>query len=363
MFKQALNEWADKTANFYHKLAVENPKYNLAFYTQSDLTNIKENTELLILGINPGSMGSYTEQVLNPYWGLNGKMDGKHLLKGNPNWSEHKKWPYWNRLYKFFSTKPEGENILDDDSRYVLSNVSFFNTRKSGDISDELLRKCLPLTLELINTIQPKRIIFLSGKKSFARIKVTLPSSVSFNYEELFHSIFIGNLNHIPCYGIPHPSAHLSNEHRILILNSLSYLFEHEQETPDRTIIEESMSEYLNKMSNMNITKKLYEYYKKQTVIPFDKVWIYHKNTVVIGEKYKYAIDIDCSINNIITVSLQKRKMNIDLSADHFKEIGLEFDNHQWKNARLSKSISISNDNSLSKLYAMIYFIIQKINY
>ena len=25
MFKQALNEWADKTANFYHKLAVENP--------------------------------------------------------------------------------------------------------------------------------------------------------------------------------------------------------------------------------------------------------------------------------------------------------------------------------------------------
>lgn len=360
-FKQALNEWADETANYYHKLAIENPKYNLAFYTQSDLTNIKENTELLILGINPGSTGSYTEQILNPYWGLDGKMDGKHLLKGNPDWHEHKKWPYWNRLYKFFSIKPEGENILDDDSQYILSNASFFNTKKAGDISNELLRKSLPMTIELINITKPKRIICLSGKDCFARIKAAIPSSESFEYEELFHSIFIGNLNGIPCYAIPHPSAYLSDEHRTLIKNCLSCLFKYEQTSPDRVIIEKALSGHLNKMTNISTTRNLCKYYKKQDVTPFDKVWIYAKSVVVLGEKYKYAVDIDCSQKNSITVSLQKRKMNIDLSTDSFKDIGLEFNDYQWKYARLSKIISISNNSNLNELHTIINCILQKI--
>jgi hypothetical protein len=103
-FKQELQEWAVRTADFYHEKATSgNKKYDMAFYTQSNLTDILQPPDLLILAINPGSGGRYEDQRSNETWkrwGLIDKMDGATLLKGNPMWEQRNKWQFWMIVHK-----------------------------------------------------------------------------------------------------------------------------------------------------------------------------------------------------------------------------------------------------------------------
>lgn len=69
-----LIDWADKVVNNYIDLV--NKGNDFAFYTQSDLTKLfgvcPGNVDVMILGINPGSEGSYTAQKQSPQWHLRG---------------------------------------------------------------------------------------------------------------------------------------------------------------------------------------------------------------------------------------------------------------------------------------------------
>ena len=107
--QNSLEDWAQETIEAYHMIAQE---VNLAFYTQSDLSILRESPELAIVGINPGGKekDTYEGQRKNKHWSYlyNNplELDKNHLLKGNycheegkPSyWEEHKKWSYWSRL-------------------------------------------------------------------------------------------------------------------------------------------------------------------------------------------------------------------------------------------------------------------------
>lgn len=235
--KKELEAWADETAKAYDKIASDRhskERVDLPFYTQSPLDGISGNPRLLIAGINPGSDGSYTAQKENPNWDIKKGMDGKHLLKGNfcrqndgkTAWEQRNKWSYWRGLKKYFSKiVPEAE--WEDPMKVVLTNASFFATKKADDISESLLRKTLPYTIELVKILTPKRIAFF-GTGCFDRLRemsccLTGEDAFEFTGKELYHGIYICRFNEIQCYCLPHP-AFKSNELFDLVASTIAYL-------------------------------------------------------------------------------------------------------------------------------------------
>lgn len=214
-----LNTWAAKTAEAYDRIACAYGDDAPAFYTQSDLTKINDSPHVLIMGINPGSPGSYRKQCEDECWQLGGKpMDGVHLLKGNPLWSNRFDWPYWQRIYRLFDANP---HPLDHDNEFIVTNATFFATPKAKNLLPQLLAETLSYTLELIEITRPRMIVVLSGKSLLKAIKAHCNATGRrLEYSQTFASlgsIFTGHLEGISCCGIPHPSASLFREERELM--------------------------------------------------------------------------------------------------------------------------------------------------
>ncbi len=234
--QKALEEWAEKTVKAYHQIAIR-ANVNLAYYTQSDLSLLSEEPELMIVGINPGNpfgKPPYTEQCNNKNWSYlyNNRYDRNHLLKGNyckeegkpSSWDNHKNWSYWAGL-KTCLSQTALKKILDDDSKIIVTNASFFSTNKANEISESLLKETIPYTLDLINRTTPKHLIFLSGQKCFERLYRLSKSSrlFQFEYKHICGNIYIGLLNNKFCIGIPHP-AYKTNEELNLIASVIPLL-------------------------------------------------------------------------------------------------------------------------------------------
>ena len=227
----SLEEWAEKTVKAYHEIAQE---VNLAYYTQSDLSKITESPEVAIVGINPGGgeKDTYEGQRNNKNWSyLHEKnLNHNHLLKGNychkedepSSWDNHKNWSYWSRL-KHCIGNTYLKDIIDDDSKIIVTNASFFSTPTAKEIEEWLLEKTLPYTLELIETTKPKHLIFLSGKKCFKRLERLSKNTLDFECKHICGNIYVGNLNGKLCIGIPHP-AYKTNEELNLVASVIPYL-------------------------------------------------------------------------------------------------------------------------------------------
>ena len=229
-----LNTWAAKTAEAYDKIA---HTYNNApaFYTQSDLTKINDSPSVLVMGINPGSGGTYQEQCESEYWQLGGKpMDGTHLLKGNPSWSNRSDWAYWQRIYRLFDVDP---HPLDYEADFIVTNATFFATPKAQNLLPQLLAETLPYTLELIEITRPRMIVVLSGNSLLKAIKAHCDvTGRRLEYAQTFASfgsIYTGQLEGIPCCGIPHPSACLFREERALMRKVVTQTYRCESITAD----------------------------------------------------------------------------------------------------------------------------------
>ena len=234
--QEEIRKWADKTAKGYVSIANEYGEDAPGFYTQSDLTKIVTSPEVVVLGINPGSGGTYISQKGNPNWGLNGMdMNGEHLIHGNfcknefgnPNWSDRNKWPYWNRLKTYFGGVKSG-NPLEKEKDYVVTNMSFFNSKKANQLPYELLIKSIPFSLDLIRILAPKHIIFQGGKGMLDKLNRVNRNNELFemNYEIIKPRVFEGKFNGIPFLSVPHPSAYLKSEERRAVIDSISVFFE-----------------------------------------------------------------------------------------------------------------------------------------
>lgn len=229
-----LQAWAKETVAAYHQIA-SRKEVNKAYYTQSDLSLISEEPELMIVGINPGSGGTYDEQRENENWYYLSKnpLDKNHLLKGNycrekgepSSWENHRKWGYWNGLKRCLS-HTNLEAIMEDDSRIIITNASFFSTKKANEISDSLLIKTIPFTLNLIDITAPNYLIFLSGKSCFERLYRLSKSSqfIQFEYKHVCGNIYVGKLNGKLCVGIPHPT-YKTNEELNLVASVIPFIF------------------------------------------------------------------------------------------------------------------------------------------
>lgn len=176
--QKKLRNWSDKAAKGYVAIANEYGEEAPSFYTQSDLTKVSGSPDVIVLGINPGSDGLYREQKTKIGWELNGSdMDGEHLILGNyfkndgvSSWSNRNKWAFWNRLKAYFRDVKTG-NPLDREEKFVVSNMSFFNSKKANQLSDDLLIKTIPYSLELITILTPRHILFLGGMGMVDKLK------------------------------------------------------------------------------------------------------------------------------------------------------------------------------------------------
>lgn len=207
----AIRDWAEYAVSEYLRL-IRGNGWDYGFYTQSDLRDIVSSPEYFIMQINPGSGGTYEEQKADPNWRLNGKdMDASLFIQGNFNidvrhgktqtaWQSRGEWKNWQKLRSFFCQITEG-NPLNDVSKFVLTNASFFNTKKAIDQIYETLPQTLPITLNLVERIRPKRIVVLGCKlraqmKGYGEIHATgLPR------------IYAGHLRDTESIYIDHPSS------------------------------------------------------------------------------------------------------------------------------------------------------------
>ena len=228
--QNSLEDWAQETIEAYHMIAQE---VNLAFYTQSDLSILRESPELAIVGINPGGKekDTYEGQRKNKHWSYlyNNplELDKNHLLKGNychEEWEKHKKWSYWSGLKRCLSNTYLS-NDIEDDRKIIVTNASFFSTPTAKEISEDLLIRTIPYTLGLIEKTTPKHLIFLSGKKCFERLNSIskLSKLINFEYRRVCGNIYVGNLNGKLCIGIPHP-ARKTKEELNLVASVIPYL-------------------------------------------------------------------------------------------------------------------------------------------
>ena len=230
---EELRKWAEETVKEYHYIA-SRKEVNIAYYTQSDLSILSEKPELMIIGINPGSYSTYQDQLKNKNWSYLYKnpYDKNHLLKGNyckeegkpSSWDNHKNWKYWTGL-KTCLSQTELSAIMDDDSKIIVTNASFFSTEKANGIREDLLKETIPYTLKLINKTTPKHLIFLSGRKCFERLYRLSKASnlIQFEYKNVCGNIYVGVLNGKICIGIPHPT-YKSREELSLVASVLPHL-------------------------------------------------------------------------------------------------------------------------------------------
>lgn|SRR5574344_377748 len=167
-----IRKWADDTVEKYLQLIRSG--WNYSFYTQSNLNDIQESPDYLILQMNPGGEGSYEEQISAVNWQLQGKdMDAEHFMRGNyceiekngvtkPSWDWRDTWPNFRHLKSLFSNI-NGPNPLNDVSKFILTDASCFNTARAIDIYP-ILQETLPQMLKLVDVVQPKHIVVLGCK-------------------------------------------------------------------------------------------------------------------------------------------------------------------------------------------------------
>ena len=193
--QEELNEWAKNTFDFYSQLGL---KKNIGFYTQTPLNEVISNPDIVVMGINPGSNGSFDKDYTL-----------KQFMSGNSFWSEHRNWEYIKRIENFLrqGLGENAERVFSDDNRIVYINASCLETKKAGALSNKLLCESLPSTIALIKILSPKLLLCLSAKKFFGINK-------SIEREFLTDDVIIGQLGNVQIVGTPHPSAHLTNAER-----------------------------------------------------------------------------------------------------------------------------------------------------
>ena len=200
--QEKITDWANKVVKIY------NP-YEISFYTQSDLKNITQSPEILILGINPGSEGAYN------------KIDAEVFKRGNTDFANReKKWHLWRQLKKILAFG-NLSYLIEDETRFVFTNVYHFGTLKAKQLSLELKnnKDIVNLTLNLIkDVLKPKRVLCLGKQDCFDKLHIECQDLIA-------GELTYGTLNEIPIYGIPHTSSFYTNEESEMIGKVLSALF------------------------------------------------------------------------------------------------------------------------------------------
>lgn len=244
-----LLNWAKETYQTYSALV---DKYDIGFYNQTPLGDLQEPVKVVVMGINPGSGGSFSNmRDNNPDWGFD-KLGEKyrHLIRGNITWQkEHTKWRYWNNVMNLLS-KAYPDIREKEEKECVFTNATFFNTPKAQDVFEGLYNKTLPCTINLIDILSPEMVINLSPN-NFNRMSAALGSD--FRYVEVFYRrLMLGRYKGILFVSVYHPSARYSNAYKDLVQKSLVLIQEKRTREIEEisSLLQSSLSEEWDKVKN-----------------------------------------------------------------------------------------------------------------
>ena len=233
--KNQLADWAERTVAAYRQMAQEaqGQKHEIytAFYTQSDLSVLRQLPLLAILAINPNTVCSYADQVANPYWGTTQErgITAECFLKGNPDFANRNKWPLWKGLYKIFQYG-HIHQLLDSEQHYIYTNVVNFNSRHPWQIPKAIFNRCADYTLELLQLLQPKIVLCLGNDPFVALVRSRNLSAENLVPGGVQRAFYQGSV----IIKIPHTSSCYTTEAKILVGKCLAQLFAH----PDCSVTE-----------------------------------------------------------------------------------------------------------------------------
>lgn len=223
--KNELEAWAKETVKAYNQFC-------LSYYTQSPLNLIeKDNIELLVLGINPGS-----ESVPFDDWSWRNQKCPNGLsydvfLLGNPPFQEMidgkiKAWSYWNKLCNILNEAGLKDKVNDQRS-FVLTNIYYGSTKKAKEIKG--FNELKDHAFKLIDILKPKRIICLGQKV----MDVVLEEYVDKNERDCFVEDLPIRYKLIPVrneenhymkvFGFHHPAYPYTRQEKQLVSKFLEY--------------------------------------------------------------------------------------------------------------------------------------------
>ena len=217
--KTKIEKWAEETYIEYETLTTQ---YDLGFYSQSPLDEITSPIKVVVMGINPGSGGSFTAMRENSNWALNSlEQPFEHLIRGNADWENHTKWRYWQNMMSLLSeTFPSIRE--NEPQECVFTNATFFNTPKATEVFEDLYDKTLPHTLRLIEILSPEIVVSLSPD-NFTRMMRAM--GADFKVVNVFgRRLMLGKYKDILFVSIYHPASRYSNAYKRLVQKSLKLI-------------------------------------------------------------------------------------------------------------------------------------------
>lgn len=217
--KAKIEKWAEQTYKEYETLTEQ---HDLGFYTQSPLDEITSQVKVVVMGINPGSCGSFSAMKGDDKWVLNSlEHTFEHLIRGNADWENHTTWRYWQNVMNLLSEAFPGirEN---EQQECVFTNATFFNTPKANEVFEDLYDKTLPLTIKLIEILSPE-IVVSPSPDNFTRMKRVM--GTDFSIVNVFgRRLMLGKYKDILFVSIFHPASRYSNAYKHLVQKSLKLI-------------------------------------------------------------------------------------------------------------------------------------------
>ena len=192
------NKWLEEVSNQCHKFAL---KCDIDFYVfQTPCDTFKP--ELLIIGINPGGGKPYSEMLKCKGYEKRPSTDlgyDTNTLTTKPIWEKEKGNDVMRSNFsRVFTIENNLKSTLENT---VMMNMFYFNTpheRGINEIDFEIKNYCLMKTLEFIEILNPRNILFLTSKNS------NLQRCGIKNIEMIDNNVKKGELNDRKVYSIPH---------------------------------------------------------------------------------------------------------------------------------------------------------------
>lgn len=205
-FELKRDKWLNEVSDKCHEYAL---KTDLDYYCFQ--TSIIYNPEILIIGLNPGSNGKYSEYLIKENISkrpMESLFYSQNLLVDSAyDWEDGM--GQIRRKFKdiFFTDK-----LFSKLSKSVMTNFTYFNTISSTDLMNldvEMKNYCLNKTIELFDILYPKNIlIFTSNTNELKKYGIT-------NIVQVGKFTKTGILNNQKIIAIPHFSARGYNSSEI----------------------------------------------------------------------------------------------------------------------------------------------------
>jgi hypothetical protein len=202
-FIERRDKWLEEVSKQFHEVALKLDTDYYVFQTDCSVYN----PDLLIIGINPGGSGKYSEKLeefkkegyeRRPASSLKYTLN---TLTTKPDWEIANKWKGGDKLRdsfkRVFNEKTGLKQTLENA---VMMNMFYFNTVKAVDlenISIEARKKCLERTLEFIEILNPKNILFLTSDKKYLK-------EANIQKKQIENNVSMGMLGNRDVCIIPH---------------------------------------------------------------------------------------------------------------------------------------------------------------